>query len=146
MHAVDAPDLVRRALAVNQALLALGNEVFEAEGATFVRNRSAPSIRDANHVAHVTASTPEEIDRLLARVEREFAAIPPRRFDLDLATPPEFEAWLALEGYQREEALVMLLEGELIGETWPCDIRRVEDEAGWAACAELRRIGWQDYT
>lgn len=66
-------DLVRRALAVNQAFLALGNEQFEADGARFVRNRSIPDVRDSNHVAHVTASTPEEIDRLLARAEREFA-------------------------------------------------------------------------
>ena len=91
-------DASRKALAVNQALLALGNERFEADCATFIRNRSVPEIRDANHVAHVAASTPEEIKRLLARVEREFQGFPYRRFDLDFTTPPGFEARLAFEG------------------------------------------------
>ena len=59
-------DLARRALAVNQALLALGSEVFQADRATFVRNPSVPNIYDSNHVEHVSASTPEEINRLLA--------------------------------------------------------------------------------
>jgi len=139
-------DLVRRALAVNQALLALGNEVFEAEGATFVRNRAAPSIRDSNHVARVRAATPKQIDRLLARAEREYAGVPHRRFDIDVDTPPEFEARLALEGYRCEEALVMLLEGELTGDAPPHEIRPVESEAGWSAYAALHAIDWQDYT
>jgi GNAT superfamily N-acetyltransferase len=139
-------DLVRRVLAVNQALLALGNESFEVEGATFVRNLEAPSIRDSNHIAHVRARTPAEIDSLLARVEREYAAVPHRRFDMDLETPPEFEARLALEGYRSDEALVLLLEGELLGETKPCDIRLVQSDADWAAYAALHAIDWRDYS
>lgn len=138
-------DLARRALAVNQAMLALGNEVFEADGATFVRNRSLPEIRDSNHVAHVTASAPQEIDRLLARVEREFAGFRHRRFDLDFTTPPEFEARLAHEGYQPNDALVMLLEGELIGGAKPHDIRLVESAAGWEAYGGLNEMSWREY-
>ena len=139
-------DLVRRALDVNQAFLALGNELFQADGATFVRNRSLPEIRDSNHVAHVTASTPDEIDRLLARVEREFAGFPQRRFDLDYATPPAFEARLAHDGYQSNEALVMVREGDLIGEAKSHDIRLVGDDAGWEAYAALHEIDWREYT
>jgi GNAT superfamily N-acetyltransferase len=138
-------DASRKALAVNQALLALGNERFEADGATFIRNRSVPAIRDANHVAHVTAATPDEIDRLLARVEREFAGFPHRRFDLDFTTAPAFEARLALEGYERADALVMLLDGELAGDAHPCDIRPVTDAAAWEAYAALHDIDWQAY-
>ena len=138
-------DLVRRALAVNQALLALGNEVFEAEGATFVRNRSAPSIRDANHVAGVRVRTPDQIDGVLARVEREYMGAPHRRFDVDLDTPPEFEARLALDGYRCEEALVLLLEGALVGEPPRHEIRLIESEADWAAYAALHAIDWRDY-
>jgi len=141
-----ADEVVRRALAVNQALLALGNEVFEAEGAAFVRNRDAPAIRDSNHVANVRARTPEEIDRLLARVDREYAGVPHRRFDVDLDTPPAFEARLALEGYRSDEALVMLLEGELIGEAPSHRIRLVESEPDWAAYAALHAIDWRAYT
>ncbi len=139
-------DLTRRALAVNQALLALGHETFEAGGALFVRDRAVPRIRDANHVTAVTASTPQEVDRLLARAEREFAGFPHRRFDVDPGTPPAFQARLALEGYGRDEALVMVLEGEPRGEPQPCEIRPVEDEAGWAAHDQLHRLDWSEYT
>jgi GNAT superfamily N-acetyltransferase len=138
-------DASRKALAVNQALFALGNERFEADGATFVRNRSLPAIRDANHVTHVTASTPGEIDRLLARVEREFVDLPYRRFDLDFTTPPAFEARLAFEGYQRHDLLVMLLDGELSGEARPCDMRLAAGAAGWEAYAALHDVDWQEY-
>lgn len=138
-------DLAHQALDVNQAMLALGNEVFEAEGATFVRNRALSDIRDSNHVSHVSAATPEEIGRLLARVEREFAGFPHRRFDTDNRTPPEFEARLALDGYQRGEALVMILEGDRAGTPKPHDIRLVEGESIWSDYTTLNEAGWLDY-
>ena len=138
-------DASRGALAVNQALLALGNERFEAECGTFIRNRSVREIRDANHVAHVTAATPEEIERLLARVEREFQGFPYQRFDLDFTTPPGFEARLAFEGYQHADLLVMLLEGELTTDAKPCEIRPVTDDAGWEAYAALHKVDWREY-
>jgi ribosomal protein S18 acetylase RimI-like enzyme len=138
-------DASRSALAVNQAFLALGNEWFEANGGTFVRNRSVPEIRDANHVANVTAATPKEIDRLLARVEGEFDGFPHRRFDLDFTTPPAFEARLAFEGYQRFDLLVMLLDGQLAIEPKACDIRPVIDDAGWEAYAALHDVDWREY-
>ncbi len=141
-----AEGLIQRALAVNQAMLALGNETFEAEGALFVRNRSLRQERDANHVAQVSASTAEEIDRLLARVEREYAGLPYRRFEVDYRTPPAFEARLALDGYQHNEALLMVLEGELAGKAKPHDVRPIEGEAGWLAREALVAASWQEYT
>jgi GNAT superfamily N-acetyltransferase len=138
-------DTIRKALAVNQALLALGNEVFEADGATFIRNRSAPELTDANHVAHVTASAPDEVERLLARVEREFRGCPHRRFDIDFTTPPAFEARLAVEGYQRFPLVVMLLEGNPAGDAVPCDIRLAEGDAGWDDYAALHEVDWREY-
>ena len=81
----------------------LGNERFEAEGAVFIRNRAIPALHDANHVARVTAATPEAIERLLARVEREFAGLPHRRFDVDADTPTgRFVHWrkIRVEGEQ----------------------------------------------
>jgi len=76
-------DAARSALAVNQAYHALGNERFEADGATFIRNRETPAIWDANHVTQVTVSTPDATERLLAWLERECAGFPhepaPRR-------------------------------------------------------------------
>lgn len=109
--------LVGAAIDVNSANLALGNETYELAGATFVRYTDTPSIYDANHVTHITASTPAEIEALLAATEREFAHTKHRRFGCDFRTPPEFIARLALDGgYEHSQALVMLLEGDLIGE------------------------------
>ena len=138
-------DAARSALAVNSAFIALGNDQFEAEGATFIRNREIADIWDANHVAHITASTPEEIDRLLARVEREFAGCRHRRFDVDFRTPPAFEARLTLESYERLDTLEMLLEGELAMTPKQHEIREVTDEAGWEAYTALHDADWREY-
>ncbi len=138
-------DAARSALAVNEAYQALGNERFEAEGATFVRNREIADIWDANHLAHITASTPEEIDRLLERVELEYAGFNHRQFRVDFTTPPAVEARLALEGYRGSETLVMLLEGELANQAKPHEIREVTDEAGWEAYTALHDLDWREY-
>ncbi len=137
--------LIRRALAVNEANLALGHETFFADGAMFVRNRDVPNIRDANHVAHVIAATPNEIDRLLRRVEEEFAGFPHRAFFLDFTTPPAFEARLQLEGYIRTEALVMLLEGKTKGKKPQHEIRAISSDADWQAFACLQQQDWREY-
>ena len=133
-------DLARAALAVNLEYLALGNERFQAAGATFIRNRAAFQTFHANYITGVTASTPEEVDWLLARPEQEFAGISYRRFALDFSTPPSFEARLVLEGYQWGEELFLLLEGDLVGTPKPCDIRLATDDDAWAACARLWEV------
>jgi GNAT superfamily N-acetyltransferase len=138
-------DLIVQALDVNAANMTLGCERFEGENAIFVRNREAPDIYDANHVRNVTASTQEEIDRLLARAEREYAGIGHRRFDVDFRTPPAFVARLALEGYERSDALVMLLEGGLAGAAAEHDIRAIRSEADWQAYAALHAVDWREY-
>ncbi len=138
-------DAARSALTVSEAFSALGNERFEAEGATFVRNREIADIWDANHLAHITASTPEEIDRLLERVEREFAGSKHRQFRVEFTTTPALEARLALEGYQSTEELVMLLEGELQGQPKRHEIRPLIDDAGWQAYTALHDLDWREY-
>lgn len=135
-------DLLRRAFAVNQAWLALGNERFVAAGGTFVRNRDVPQVRDANHVAHVTAATDADVDALLARAEEEFAGLPHRAFHIDPLTPPALEARLVLEGYEHTGALYLLLEGELRGRPRECEIRLVDGEAAWQAYLTLHREDW----
>jgi ribosomal protein S18 acetylase RimI-like enzyme len=135
-------ELASRALAVNDANLALGHDVFDADGGRFVRNTDAPRIYDANHVAGITASTPDEIDALLARVEKEFAHCGHRRFLCDSRTPPPFEARLLLDGYKRDDGLVFVLTGELNANPQPCDIRLIQDDAGWSAYADLKRGDW----
>ena len=138
-------DAARATVETDEGYMALGNERFKAEGAVFVRNREIPEIWDANHVGHVTASTPREIERLLERVEREFEGFKHRRFHIDFTTPPEFEARLALEGYQRNDGLVMLLEGELNGEPREIDIREVTDGTGWKEYDALHEVDWREY-
>jgi ribosomal protein S18 acetylase RimI-like enzyme len=136
---------VDRALDVNAELLALGNDVFEADGARFVRNRDTPHVWDSNHVSHVAASTPEAIDTLIARAEREFDGMDSLSFHTDYRTPPQFEARLTLNSYERHDNLVMLLEGELAWDPNPSDIRPVESDLDWAAYTTLFRIDWGEY-
>ena len=147
--AASAPDreteLARRALDVDTANLALAHGTFETDGATFVRNRAYPAIYDANHVTHVSASTPEQIDRLLARVEREFAGIGHRQFGVDFRTPPAFVARLALEGYERRDALVMALEEDPRGTRPEHEIRRVVTDADWRDYAALKELDWREH-
>lgn len=139
-------DLAGNAIDVNSANMMLGNEVFEAACATFVRSTSCPNIYDANHVTNIRARTPDEIDALLAAAEREFQHSNHRRFDIDHRTPPEFIARLSqLGGYTRNEALVMLLEGDLIGSPPPCDIRPLQTEADWETCWELMILDWREH-
>jgi GNAT superfamily N-acetyltransferase len=138
-------ELTARALDVDAANLALGHESFQAEGAAFVRNRIYPSIYDANHVTHVTASTPIEIDRLLARVEQEYDGIDHRQFDVDFRTPPSFIAPLALEGYERRDALLMLLEGDLAGSKPESQIRPLESEEDWREYGALKQLDWREH-
>jgi len=138
-------DLTGRAIATDYGWMALGNERLESGGATFIRNSSVPLIRDANQVIRVTAATPDAVDGLLARADREYADCPHRQFRLDFTAAPEFEARLALEGYARDDTLLMLLEGELAGRPQPHDIRPVADEAAWRDYAALHELDLREY-
>ena len=137
-------DLAVRALDVNEAQYALANECFEAEGALFVRNTATPAVRDANHASHVTASTLDEIERLLARVEREYAHAPARAYHCDFRTPPGFEARLLLDGFTMRDNLVSVLDGDLIGEAKPFEIAPVETEDGWRLFEALHALDWRE--
>lgn len=140
--ASDRSSLARRVYASHSRSLEWANETFEADGARFVRNRDHPNIFDANHVSHATCESERDIERLFARVEREYAHCPHRRFDVDPWTPPAFVARLTLDGYVADEDLLLVLEGELQARPAPCDIRRVETEEQWAGSAALHELDW----
>ena len=123
--------------AIDEFPFYVGGERFESKGAVFVRNRSIPDKYYANHVEQVTASTPEEIARLGARIEVEFEGYRHRCFYVDRDTPTEFEAWLLMEGYQRTDSLVMVLTDELRGKPKPYKIGLVETDADWQALNDL---------
>jgi len=131
-------------MAVTFDWMALGCERFQADGASFVRNRSVPRIRDCNQVTDVTVATEDEIERLLARAEREFEASPHRQFRADFQTPPAFEARLIADGYQWEETLALVLDGEVTGERPEHDIRPVESDADWEAYGALHALDWEE--
>lgn len=126
------------------AYLALGCEVFEAEGARFVRNRDWPLLYDANHVSHVRCQTEAELEQLLARMDIEFAGCRHRRLDLDPATPSFVAARLILEGYAPDQALELLLEGQLQASPKPVDIREVSSDADWEAYAALQEMDFRE--
>jgi ribosomal protein S18 acetylase RimI-like enzyme len=138
----DLREAARGALTVTFDWMALGCERFQAEGASFTRNRSVPRIRDCNQVTDVTASTDAEIDRLLARADEEYEASPHRQFRVDFRTPPAFEARLIAEGYERDEALALVLHAELTGGGPEHEVRLVETEADWQAYAALHALDW----
>jgi GNAT superfamily N-acetyltransferase len=141
-----AVTLSDRALATDAANFALGNETFGLLGATFVRNGASPDIYDANHVAGARPTKPSQVEEFLAAVEREYTASRHRRFEVDYRTPPAFEARLALEGYEREDGLLSVLEGELLGPApGSCDIRPVETEDDWEAFWELMLKDWREH-
>lgn len=137
--------LTRCAVEVNWRNLSLGHDVFQAEGATFVRNSALPGVYDANFVFGVTASESDEIERLMTRVYREYAHAARLTFRVDPFTPPAFEARLALEGYERSEALLLLLEGRLHVEAKSFEIRLVEDEPTWREYTELKHLDWREH-
>src|SRR5262249_57117350 len=96
------------------------------------------------HVADASAETPEAVERLVARADREFAHCQPRLFLVDALTPPAVEAGLLLRGYERSDFLFLVLEGALTGAASPHDVRALEDEAGWAAYGCLKQRDWDE--
>ena len=138
--------LTDKALATDAGYFALGNEAFELLGATFLRSGASPDIYDANHVADARPTTLGQIEGLLAAADREYKAAKHRRFDVDYRTPPEFVARLALEGYEREDGLILLLEGEMLGPPpKEFDIRPLETEADWGVYWELMLKDWREH-
>ena len=133
-------DLIDRVHDTTAGYLALGCEVFEAEGGRFVRDRAHPSIWDANHVSHIRCESEAQLERLLARADIEYAGSRHRRLDLDSKTPSFVAARLALEGWSCDETLELLLEEELRAEPKAADIREVVTDADWAAYAALSEL------
>jgi len=119
--------------------------VFDVDGATYVRNTDVPDIYDANFVFGVTASEPDGIERVLARALAEYPHAAQLTFRIDPFSAPAFEARLVLEGYQRSEALVLVLDGQLRAPLVASDIRPIDDEAGWQAYETLKRLDFTEH-
>lgn len=126
--------------------LALGNEVLDGPLACFVRNTETPNVYDANHVTRVRARTPKEIDSVLARADEVYPESRHRQYLMDPATPPTFEARLALDGYDCNLELEMVLDGELVAgpAAKGVEIRPVRSEADWASLERLFRLDHEE--
>jgi GNAT superfamily N-acetyltransferase len=133
------------ALDVNFRNLALGHDVDERSDATFVRNRGLPRIYDANFAFGVRAAGPAEIETLLSDARTYFAHAERLTFRCDPRTPPEFEATLALEGFEMTTALMLILHGPLMRPAPRADIRDVTDGASWGDYVALKRLDWTEH-
>jgi GNAT superfamily N-acetyltransferase len=144
----DVDDLLARVHDALAGHLALGNEVIDDPLARFVRNASTPDVYDANHATSVRASTPEDIDAVLARSDELFPASRHRRYFVDPWTPTAFEARLALDDYVPSGEVTLLLDGELeraAGDAPPgLELRLAESDDDWASFTRLLRLDHEE--
>jgi GNAT superfamily N-acetyltransferase len=143
---VGDEDLLRRVYETLEGYYELGCEVIDEPQARFVRDRDAPRIYDANFVHSVRAATESEIGAVLRRADEVFAGLPHRVFHIDPWTPPAFEASLVLEGFEFEDEIQLLLEGELdvARDLPPVAIRVVESDDDWAVVRRLARLDHEE--
>jgi GNAT superfamily N-acetyltransferase len=136
-------ELIARACETIAGYLALGNERFEAQGATFIRNRDTPRRHDTNTLALIRDAG--DIDALLQRVEVEYEDFTHRRFEVDPLTPPPFVARLALDGgYKGNDLLTLVLEGGLTAKPSDVEVRQVITEDDWAQYRRLDELWWRE--
>jgi GNAT superfamily N-acetyltransferase len=129
----------------NFGFSALGNERFEAHGATFLRNRATSRRYDSNQVGLVRADDATAVDEIMRRAEAEYAGMLHRQFVIDALTPPAFQAGLVLEdGYRESEVLVHVLEGDLNAVPKDVEIREVLSEDDWARYLDLDAMWWKE--
>ncbi len=122
---------------------ALGLELRVEPLATFGRDHDRPDVWDANFVRSVRASSPQEIELLLARIEEIYDGLAHRQLRVDLDTPDALEARLALDGWKLDLTLQHLLVDDLAdpGPRTPgLQIDAVVAEPDWDAMFEVTRL------
>jgi GNAT superfamily N-acetyltransferase len=122
---------------------ALGLELQVEPLATFGRDPHRPDVWDANFVRAARASTPDEVDQLLERIEVVYAGLTHRQLRIDLDTPDPVEARLALDGWTLDLTLQHLLIGDLADPGPPTDGLRIDavvDERDWDDMYTVTRL------
>jgi hypothetical protein len=137
-------DLVARAFESLLCWQARGHESHARAHARFVRDLRVPLVYDANLVGEVRARTPAEIDAVFAAADEQFADQDHRHFFWDPRMPQEFEARLLLEGYEKDDDLILVLEGELARRESRLDVRPVESDADWRTLEALCRLDHEE--
>jgi GNAT superfamily N-acetyltransferase len=136
-------NLVARAYQTAHGWLALGHERIDLPHAKLVRDHVTPRVYDANFAAAVRAESPQEIETLLAEIDRAFAGFEHRHVLWDPQTPQPFEARLLLDGWRLQNDLVTLvLEGELRERGPQVSLRPVESDADWQV---IEALHWLDH-
>jgi GNAT superfamily N-acetyltransferase len=143
---VQDEDLLRRVYETLEGYYELGCEVRNEQRARFVRNLDTPRIYDVNFASFLRARTEREIDAVLRQADEVFNGLHHRVFHLDPWTPTTFEARLLLEGYELEDELQLLLEGDLELARQPpaLDIRLVESDDDWSVLHRLTRLDHEE--
>lgn len=139
----DPVELRRRMEATLARYNGLGQELQVEPLATFSRDPDRPDVWDANFVRSARASTPDEIEQLLARIEEVYAGLAHRQLRIDLDTPDPIEARLALDGWTLDPTLQHLLVGDLADPGAPTDGLRIEavvDDADWDDMYTVTRL------
>ncbi|MFL6243184.1 MAG: GNAT family N-acetyltransferase [Acidimicrobiia bacterium] len=139
-------DLLVRVYVTLQGYYELGCEVRDEPLARFVRNLDAPHIYDVNFAAFVRAQTRDEIASVLDRADELYYGLAHRVFHIDPWTPPAFEAQLLLDGFEFEDELHLLQEGELqVAHDPPAiDVRLVESDEDWSTLLRLTRLDHEE--
>ena len=140
----DPAHLVTRAFETIVGWLAAGHETRMQPLAQFVRDPRMPVCYDANFMAEVRARTPDEIDSLFVAADSMYRGLDHRMFLWDPETPPEFEARLQLDGYEKEEQVVLVLEGALAGRGPAIELRPAVSDADWQTIESLCRLDHEE--
>jgi GNAT superfamily N-acetyltransferase len=143
---VAQADLLARVYETLEGYYELGCDVRDEPLARFVRKLDTPRIYDVNFASSVRAGTVPEIEAVLGRADEVFDGLHHRVFHLDPWTPSMFEARLLLEGFEFEDELQLLLEGEigLAHEPPAIDIRLVESDDDWSVLHGLTRLDHEE--
>lgn len=117
----------------------LGNDVIQTPHCRIVKNATVPDVWDANHTSAVTAEHPDDIEALLADMERHLSHTSWRVIHTDPFTPERFVARLALDGYIEQPATIQMVLSRKLRTACSSDIAPIETEAGWQSLAALVR-------
>ena len=148
--------LLERCISTESAYFELGNDVSLSPLARFVSNPDTPEIWDSNCVTRPRASTPGEVDELMAETGRRYRAAGHRFFKIDPLVPPAVEARLLLDGYSADTMLHLLLPArepvsDISSRSRPraggrssITIRPVTTDGDWASLARLARADHEE--
>ena len=145
MAMAGSPAFLRALAEAQDWCEALGHASAEGRHCHLVSDPQHPALWSANHASAIRAASAEEIDETLEDIEAAFSHSPYRVVDADAFTPPAFLARLALDGWQEQPAVIlMVLQGSLPPLAGPAlAVDAVQTDADWA---ELRSLHELDLT